>query len=175
MTIPVITQRLAAIAWPWEWVGGRLECFFCSHPKADHDRHTDPDSHCDGCLWLDTQLLAAGQDWGDSREAQPSSQTLREAAEDAIRFLRNVEWSDHSSEYQAGDIRQALEAALAAQEASPQPDLAREAFRAGFLAHPAPEAEVFTWSFDPGEWSLAADREESAWQAYLSACRQEQP
>jgi hypothetical protein len=47
----------------------------------------------------------------------------------------------------------------------------REAFRAGFIAHPAPEAEVFTWSFDPGEWSLAADREESAWEAYLAACR----
>jgi hypothetical protein len=41
----------------------------------------------------------------------------------------------------------------------------REAFRAGFVAHPEAEAPVFKWSFD-AKTCIAADREESAWKAW---------
>ncbi len=48
----------------------------------------------------------------------------------------------------------------------------RAAFRAGFMAHPEAEAPVFKWSFD-SETCAAADREESAWEAYLELKSQE--
>ena len=44
-------------------------------------------------------------------------------------------------------------------------DRERTAFMAGFLAHPEAGAPVFKWSFAAGG-CVAADREESAWQAY---------
>lgn len=48
-------------------------------------------------------------------------------------------------------------------------DKLREAFKAGFMAHPEAEAPVFKWSF-AAETCIAADREQSAWDAY---CEQE--
>jgi len=53
-------------------------------------------------------------------------------------------------------------------EPPPAPDL-REAFRAGFLAHPDREAPSgFYWSFAP-DTCMAADREPSAWEAWLAS------
>lgn len=50
-------------------------------------------------------------------------------------------------------LRQALEAEI------------RDAFRAGFAAHPASDAKVFTWSFDLAE-STAGDKEPDAYDAW---------
>lgn len=44
----------------------------------------------------------------------------------------------------------------------------RDAFRAGFVAHPEAEAPQFKWSFDPASCS-AGDREGSAWVAWRAA------
>ena len=110
---------------------------------------------------------------------QPPSQTLRELA---TRWKRYAIAADgtvfRDGCYALRECARELEAALTAQEASPQPDLARDqverakeiaaAFKAGYHCHWTGTEYVFDPGFKPGDPN-------GAFAAYLAACRQEQP
>jgi len=79
-----------------------------------------------------------------------NADVLRYLVESRRRLNDRLRWAEHRA------------------QPPPAPDL-REAFRAGFLAHPDREAPSgFYWSFAP-DTCMAADREPSAWEAWLAA------